>query len=189
MSQQNKGYVFGGILLGAAGLVWALWGKQSNVTYAAVEGISVFAVIYLIAQSSERVTELVVSALSLLPNAPEEKKNDALKALRTADSTLNGNPAEADLSVVADKAADKTAAKEDADVARKDIAFLAGGLAVLLCAIGVNALNFGLVGHIGATGVNGDLDRLLTTLAAAGGTKTLHELIGRFQKSKEAAEE
>ena len=50
-------------------------------------------------------------------------------------------------------------------------------------------LNYGLASHIGLSGVNGSVDRVMTTLAAAGGSKSLHEMLSRFQKSKESAEE
>jgi hypothetical protein len=53
----------------------------------------------------------------------------------------------------------------------------------------VNVLNYGLVGQVGADGVDRWVDRLLTALAAAGGTKALHELVGRLQKAKESSEE
>ena len=82
-----------------------------------------------------------------------------------------------------------TVAKDAVDAKRKDHAFLAGGLSVALCALAVNALNYRLMNHLGATGVSAGLDRVLTALAAAGGTKALHELIGRFEKAKDSDEE
>ena len=80
MSENKRGiagYVVTGLGLGAAGLGWAVWGSTSDVTFSAVEGISVFAVLYLIAQSSVRVTELVVNELSLL-DSPEKTRQEAL---------------------------------------------------------------------------------------------------------------
>lgn len=50
------------------------------------------------------------------------------------------------------------------------------------------ALNYGLLESLGTTGVDGDVDRFVTALAAAGGSKASHELVGRMQKAKEASE-
>ena len=178
------GYLVTGLLLGIAGLAWAIFGTTAEVAYGTIEGVSVFAVVYLIAQSSERVVEFVVNGLNLLPvkNDPESKKQKALAKIRKLDSTNNGNP-------TMEEVDEKTTQQANVDAARKELAFVGGGLSILLCAVGVNALNYGLMKHIGAVGVNADVDRLLTTLAAAGGTKTLHELIGRFEKAKESKEE
>ena len=63
------------------------------------------------------------------------------------------------------------------------------GLSLALCALAVNGLNYRLMDAIGADGVSAGFDRLLTALAAAGGSKSLHDLISRLQKAKEAAEE
>lgn len=197
-----------GVVLAIVGVWWAATGDTSEVKFKAVEGISVFAVLYVIAQAAERVTEWVVDLLSLIPESPEQTKKESLKEVRVANSTLNGNPRLADfgpqlgttdsvtLSAVVESAANRTSAaaetKKEAekkvDEARRDITFLAHGVSIVVCALAVNWLNYGLLQHIGAEGVDGGLDRLFTALAAAGGTKALHELIGRFQKSKEATE-
>lgn len=58
----------------------------------------------------------------------------------------------------------------------------------MVCAVAVNRLNYGLLEHVGATGINSRTDRFFTMLAAAGGTKALHELIGRLQSAKEASD-
>lgn len=75
------------------------------------------------------------------------------------------------------------------DEVRKDVAFFAHGLAILLAAAAVKFLNYGIFLHLGAEGVNRGIDALFTALAAAGGAKGLHELIGRMQESKEKAQE
>lgn len=85
-------------------------------------------------------------------------------------------------------ATQKKEGEEKAEGARRDIVFLGHGVSFAACALAVNWLNYGLLQHIGAEGVDGRVDRLFTALAAAGGTKALHELIGRFQKAKESTE-
>lgn len=204
---QSTLYIGGGLLLAAYGVTQAFAASSSGVTYRAVEGISAFAVLYVIAQGVERATELVVNLLSLLPSSPHKKKNAALREVRAANSTLNGNPTFSDfdldipegdasaLRLAVRTAADAKQAGEDkkkneavVEERRRDIAFLALGLSIALSAVAVRQLNYGLLVHIGAENVNVNLDRLLTVLAAAGGTKALHELIGRLQKAKESAE-
>lgn len=204
---QSTAYVVGGILLFLGGAALAYFGPTSSVTYRTVEGISVFAVLYLISQSVERVTEWVVDLLSLVSSSPQQRKEAGLAKIRAADSTLNGNPTIADFGVqlagggegvaaavstaveaTSAATADKEDGEEEVAQARRDITFLAHGASVLLCASAVCALNYSLLDQVGAKDVNDGVDRLVTVLAAAGGTKALHELIGRMQKAKEAAE-
>lgn len=205
---QTAVYMGGGVVLLFFGVYWALEGRTSGVTYEVVEGISVFAALYVIAQAAERVTEWVVDGLSLIPASPEKRKEDALREIRAANSTLNGNPTLADfgpalaeevtrnavqvVTAVATKNQEAVEKKEEGEAkvaeARRDIKFLAHGVSLTVCALAVNALNYGLLEHVGAVGVKPDVDRLLTVVAAAGGTKALHELIGRVQKAKESAE-
>lgn len=200
------GYLIGGVVLGVAGMAWAAAGPTSKVVYVPVQGISVFAVLYVVAQAAERITEWVIDLLSLRGTSPEVRKQDALLKVRKANSTLNGNPTVADLTVrsLGDGGADnrikalvqanaataegKSVAEKEVATARRDITFLAHGLSIALCALAVTGVNYGLLGYLGAKHVNGGLDRLITALAAAGGTKALHELIGRFQSTKESAE-
>lgn len=208
MTVQSAVYMIGGILLAGFGVWWVVEADPSSVTYATVEGISVFAVLYVIAQAAERVTEWLIDLLSLIPDSPENRKNEALKEVRQANSTLNRNPTLADfgpqlvagtegalanamtaaVQATSQAAAGKKEGEEKVEAARRDIVFLAHGLSFAVCAVAVNALNYGLLRHIGAEGVDGRVDRLFTALAAAGGTKALHELIGRFQKAKESTE-
>jgi hypothetical protein len=201
-----KVYILVGIALIVLGVVWVWFGPSTSVTYKPIEGISVFAALYLIAQAAERVTEWVGDLLSLNNSSPQQKKERALQQLRAANSTLNGNPTLADFGAVAGGSAvvpgaltalvkqnqsaveEKEAAEAEVKETRREITFLAHGVSVVVCAVGVNALNYGVLRHIGAEGFNPAVDRLLTVIAAAGGTKGLHELIGRMQKAKESAE-
>jgi hypothetical protein len=194
-AKPNYAYVAVGVLGVVFGLVWILFRSPSSVTYKTVEGISVFAVLYIIAQTAERATEWTIDLVSLAPRSSEKKKKEALKELRAANSTLNGNPTVADVvgndAAMANEAAareEKKKAEEKIEAKRLDHVFLGHGLSFAVCALGVNGLNYGLLDHVGAQGVHGDVDRLLTAAAAAGGTKALHELIGRFQKAKEGSE-
>lgn len=175
-----------GIITGIAGVAIALLASAADVTYTAVEGIAVFAVLYVIAQGVERVVEWVVDLASLFPASPGKEKDEALRKLVKANSTMNGNPSVADFDEEANTASAEKATVEEK---RTDITFLAHGLSILLAAIGVKLVNYGIFSHLGATGVAENVDQLLTALAAAGGSKSLHELIGRLQKAKEGSEE
>lgn len=186
---QAKLYVGAGIGLSVLAVMWVLFGDTSSLTFEAAEGISVFAALYVIAQSAERVTEWVVDLLSLLPASPEKRKEEALREVRSANSTLNGNPTLADIvgpAEVQAVVAKKEGGEEKVQEARRDIKFLAHGVSLAVCAVAVNGLNYGFLRHIGADPdqLNEGLDRLFTVVAAAGGTKGLHELIGRMQSRR-----
>lgn len=178
-------YRVGGAALGVAGIIVVFVAGVSKATYAPVAGIAVFAVLYVIAQAVERLVEWVTEGLKLIPDSPGAKKSEAVRALRDANSTLNGNPAIADFTAAQ---ASKAANEEVVEKARTDILFLGHGLSILLCSIAVNWMNYGIMDSLGASHLNADLDRLLTALAAAGGSKGLHELIGRVQAAKENAQ-
>lgn len=175
-----------GILTGIVGVAVALNASDSKIEYKPIEGISVFAVLYVIAQGVERLVEWTIDLATLLDQSPGKKKDAGLRALTTANSTLNGNPTLDAFETAATEAAD---AKKEVETARTDITFLAHGLSILLAAIAVNWLDYGIFTHLGASGVSESADHLFTALAAAGGSKGVHELVGRLQKSKEASEE
>lgn len=175
-----------GILTGIVGVAVALHASDSKIEYKPIEGISVFAVLYVIAQGVERLVEWTIDLATLLDQSPGKKKDAGLRALTTSNSTLNGNPTLDAFQTAATEAAD---AKKEVETARTDITFLAHGLSILLAAIAVNWLDYGIFTHLGASGVSESADHLFTALAAAGGSKGVHELVGRLQKSKEASEE
>lgn len=176
------GVVFG--LGGVAVAVWEPFDSSSDVKYAPLVGISVFAVLYVIAQAVERLVEWVVDILTLLKGSPGQVKAETLRNIGNLDSTINGNPAVTNFDAVTQE---KQTEEQKLDTAITDITFLAHGLSILLCACAVVALDYGLLESLGATGFAGWADRLVTALAAAGGSKGLHELIGRMEKTKEQA--
>jgi hypothetical protein len=177
-------YRVGGAVLGIAGILWVFLGPRAGATYDVVAGTSVFAVLYVLAQAVERLVEWVVEGLSLIPASPGDTKARAVRKLRQANSTINGNP---DLSAF-DDSETKASVEKTVDDKRADIRFLSHGLSILFCAIAVNGTNYGMMDSLGAHGLSNDVNRLLTALAAAGGSKGLHELIGRVQVAKEKAQ-
>jgi hypothetical protein len=181
----NDVYSAAGLVLGAAGIAIAAFGPSADVTLTPVDGISMFAVLYLIAQAAERVTEFAVLSLSWKLPSSEENKTLALKEVRAAQTEIMSTIASS-ASVSTDT---KEAAKELVALARRALAVFAGGLGILLCAAMVRATDFLILSTVGLTGVDERVDIVITTLAAAGGSKGLHETISRIQKSKEKSEE
>lgn len=181
----NHVYVAAGLVLGAVGIAIAAFGSSGDVTLTPVDGISMFAVLYLIAQAAERVTEFAVLSLSWKFPSAEENKMLALKEVRAAQTEI--------VSTIASAAAvstdTKEAAKEKVALARRALGVFAGGLGILLFAAMVRATDFLLLSTVGLAGVNERVDVVITTLAAAGGGKGLHETISRIQKSKEKSDE
>ncbi len=180
----SPAYRVGGAALGVAGIIIIFVGGVSDAAYVPVAGVAVFAVLYVIAQAVERLVEWITEGLKLIPDSPGAKKTRAVRAIRDTNLMLTAMPNAVDRSTLTAMAATEKVAEES----RTDIRFLGHGLSILLCAIAVNWLNYGLMGSLGATDLNPDFDRLLTALAAAGGSKGLHELIGRVQASKENAQ-
>jgi hypothetical protein len=173
MSVQDRTYIGVGVALALAGMLWVLLVDPSNVQYdGAVEGISLFAVLYVIAQGAERITEWIIDGLSLLRGSPEKKKEEGQRGIRAA--------------LIQAQAPQQEEVKK-VNQAKTALTFLGHGISFFACVIAVNALNFGILRTIGAQNVSGDLDRFVTALAAAGGGKALHELVGRLQTAKEAA--
>lgn len=201
-------YRIGGVAFGVLGLAYIfvapLLGLTSKATYAPAAGIAAFAVLYVIAQAVERLVEWITDFLKLFPESSGAKKVELTRVLRAANSTLNGNPTLADFgdrpandeislqtavtTAVEGMADDKKTKEKEVDTARTDIRFLAHGLAILLAAIAVTWMNYGILASLGATNFSDNLNRLVTALAAAGGSTALHELISRVQVAKENAQ-
>lgn len=85
-----------GIIFGVAGIAVALWAPSSGVTHKPVEGIAVFATLYVLAQGVERLVEWANDLAGLIPRTPQAEKQAAVRSVSTANSTLNGNPSAAD---------------------------------------------------------------------------------------------
>jgi hypothetical protein len=187
-------YVGVAITLVVAGCLLALWANQSEVKYESVATVSSFAVLYVLAQGIERLVELVIGVVDSLTGADqfaETRKRNALEALKKSTATQHGNSSdgigagEADNKALADKTVE---AKKDVDNARGDLTVLTQGLSFSLSIITVSYVHYGVLGSIGATHLNVGVDRLFTALAIMGGSKGLHDLISKVQKSKENEE-
>jgi hypothetical protein len=165
---------------GAAALIGVLVGQLAagcGVDFSPAEGISVFAVLYVLAQGVERVVEVTVTVVDLLATKAgatfaEARKRTAAASVRAA-LQAGGPPAPTDV--------------VEAQEARADLAVLAAGLGFGLAYALVGYLGVGILNIIGVHHLAPEMDRAFTALAITGGSKGLHELIGRLEKSKEAA--
>lgn len=153
---------------------------RADVTYKPAAGVSVFAVLYVLAQGVERVVEFIIGAVTALDkDFAENRKRNALASLAAAGTAAPGS--------VAPAAADPETEKK-AKEARLDIGVLAQGLAFAFAYSFVSYFEFGIFQTIGVENMADGADRALTAVAVMGGAKGLHDLIGKVQKSKEASE-
>lgn len=205
-------YYLTGVVTAGLGLYMA-WSAlpeagQDAVTYATAEGISAFAVLYIIAQASERIVEVVTGIVGYVigkasrDKAPELVKAKAKQTLRVLNSTTIGNPTIAELigsrapaEAIQQATTAQAQTKTEAESAEEKLQEAVGpirafglGVSILVCAAAVTTLDYSLLRHVGVTNTAPWADQILTTLAAAGGTKALHDLIGRFEASKQAKE-
>jgi hypothetical protein len=165
---------------GAAVLIGVVVGQLAaggDVGFSQEEGISVFAVLYVLAQGVERVVEFTVIVVDLLAakvgaTFAEARKRTAAASIRAA---LQAGAPPAPTDVV------------EARESRADLAVLAGGLGFGLAYALVGYLGVGILSIIGVHDLMPWMDRAFTALAIGGGSKGLHELVGRLQKTKEAA--
>jgi hypothetical protein len=185
----RQSYVGVAVALVIVGCLLAWWANQSDVKYKSVATVSTFAVLYVLAQGIERLVELIIGVVDALPMSnkfAETRKRKALDVMKNPDSTQNGNSGFAD---DAGKDADKSAeARKDADNARGDLTVLTQGMSFSLSIIAVSYVHYGVLGTIGATHLNVGVDRAFTALAIMGGSKGLHDLISKVEKSKENEE-
>lgn len=175
------GYVAAAAALVAVGVVAGQLLVRADVSFTPAEGVSVFAVLYVLAQGVERVVEFVISSVTLVDgNFAENRKRRAVSLI---NSTTNGNPQGLDASPA--KVAE---AQEEAKEARLDLGVFSQGLAFALAYALVSYFEFGIFDAVGVTGIAPGADRALTAVAVMGGAKGLHDLLGKIQKSKEASE-
>lgn len=135
---------------------------------ALAEGLSPFAAVYVAAQALERLLEPLSPWIR--GNEKKEAKVQLMRALADNDS-----PAQA-------------GAQRMLGAVRADRAVVFWAVATVLAMVLSASTGLFLLHLIGVTGGPSWLDILVTGLAIGGGTKPLHDLITRIEKSKEKAE-
>jgi hypothetical protein len=173
--------VVGGALVGAALCAWliiAFVEEGPSALSGPVEGISLFALFYVLAQAVERIIELFASIFFTTAGAKKERDGalNSLNAAQTADEEM---------------ACRHDAGKAQARIEQRRLerAILASAFATVLGIYASAELNVSLLTAVGvdekAAPRWGHL--VVTGLAIGGGTKPLHDLISRVQAAKDKA--
>jgi hypothetical protein len=157
------------VVVSGAFIGWGLWNWINPSDYHPAAGVSIFALLYIFAQSIERILEPFSSYVgSATVDGKTVSKAAALRAL----------------------AADPSPAKKAvADQARRARGIVLWGVASALGMVASGAFGVFLLRAAGATSVRPFFDILVTGLAIGSGTKPLHDLISNIQKSKEGKED
>lgn len=182
-------YVVGSVVCVIVGVVSGLlvnvWTEVDGFVFA--EGISLFALLYVVAQGVERINEFVVNVLNHVltkddPVFAERRKKAALTNLRKLSMEARGaDSPDVDLAAVVDKS--------ELDSARKEIALLTAGVGFGLTFFFVASLDTGLLEIIVTSPhIPSGVDWLLSAAVLTGGATGLHELLSKLKASKEKDE-
>ena len=189
----DVGYTVAGVAIAIVGWIVGTALVSRAATFSAAPGISVFALVYVLAQADERLVELTLSIADAVATrigkqlAPTTKAK-ALVALSAASAAgAAGMAGAAAPAGGAGPAA--TTAKEEADGAAADTHAMAFGLSLGFAFVACGYFEIGFLKLIGVTGTPLWVDRFLSALIIAGGSKPLHDLITKVQKSKEKDEQ
>jgi uncharacterized membrane protein YfcA len=164
-------HIIGAYVVAGVGLLigWALWKWLKPHAFKPAPGISIFALLYIFAQATERILEPFSSYVG-------SAEVDGQKVSKTAaPSALAANPS--------------PVTKATADQARRARGIVLWGFASALGMVGSGACGVLLLRTAGVTGARPVFDILVTGLAIGAGTKPLHDLISNIQKSKEGKED
>jgi hypothetical protein len=153
------------------------------------EQFSIFAVLYIVAQASERLVEPLMK--NVAPQEVEHAKAAVKVTAKTRQAAvLAGNPEAA-----ASSAAEESVAQKALDRIQGQRAVIAWAIASSFALIICGLLGLGLIEAVSTTDVTGfkealfrRVDVIVTGLAIGAGTKPLHDLITRIEKSKSAAD-
>jgi len=211
--QPTTKYVVASLLIVVLGVVIAVltvafgW---SSVTRSTVEGVTVFAILFVLAQAIERVVELVLPWLDRLIlriakwDVPvENRKAHTLsarkaKAIQEVRKATNAGIPNAALRIasfggtgvdsVKEQAVETSQAEKKTKEVRNETALLTQSLSFAIALVLVVWFKFSLTGEVGFENVPNWLDFLLTAAAIMGGSAGLHDLVSKIQKQKENEE-
>lgn len=159
----------------------ALVGESlQHPAFTPASGISVFAVMYIVAQVIERLQEPFVpwvgrSGTVDKPTAKATRDEKVAKAIENP-----GDPA---------KAIEAAKAQRVVDQIRANLTLLLWGSSAALAMVASGYFGLYLLKGVGVNGSSLWLDIIVTGLAIGGGTKPLHDLIGNISASKKAKED
>ena len=191
LPQRNYVYAAGLLFAAGLGLGWLIGGARKSVVIAAVDGVSVFAAYYVVAQVIERIQE------PFTPWIGRAKTDDGTTVAQPkAKATRENKVAEARKAAVDPKktkteveAAGVAAAKAQriVDQIRVNLTLVLWASSSVLAMIASAYFGLHLLKAVGipVTGFPDTLmDILITGLAIGGGTKPLHDLISNFTEAK-----
>ena len=182
--------IIAGVLLVGGGLLAAFLPPLEGVVLKLKpeDGFSVFAILYVLAQAIERLTQVFVPILDRIiaigdvDGTASKRKRDAVQGVRLQNLQIRA--------AVAGGATVAVAADDEKEVTAANIekALLTNVVALAFAAWAVGWFNFSLLGAIGFEGVPTAIDHVVTAVAIMGGTAGLADLISKIQKSKTADE-
>lgn len=177
---------YGVALVGfAAGIAVTL--RQTPTPFTPLDGFSALALFYITAQAIERVIEPFTGLVTVQPAAGEPAKSKAEAESERASALAAAYAAvpEATQAHVAEAARWQRVIDE----IRANTALYAWGVATAIGALASGFLGLYLMQAVGAKAVPNWLDVVVTGLIVGGGSKALHDLISKIEKSKETSED
>jgi hypothetical protein len=174
--------IFLGLVAFGIGLLLALFVIETGVTFQPTDGITAFALFYVLALGIERLLEFVGSPIEWLltlfgrnktkPKLKKELDEKVRNALNAPKSTDEANRA--------------AQAQADVDAATKGRTAGIAGFAAGLGVIAADYFNADFLSAIGIREVEPAIALVVTGLVIAGGSKQLHDLITNISKKSEA---
>ena len=159
------------VVMGAGVLAgWLLWKYVKPLNFVPVQGMSIFAALYIFAQIIERVME---PFSSLLGSAKDDKQVKFTK--KEALQQFAQEPSPKTRALVAQ--------------VRRNRTVIIWAIASLLAMLASGGLGLFLLRSVGLKGAPVAVDVLVTGLAIGSGTKPLHDLISNLQSSSTSKEE
>jgi hypothetical protein len=148
-----------------------------------VEGVSVFAVVIVVAAAIERLLEPLVSYWGLT------KKDEASGEVKTARRNIGqaSAPGAEDVTALTNAKASLDEAKKKLDQATTNRAIVVWTIATVLALLASGIVGLYMLRLVGVPEPPRGLDILITGLAIGAGTKPLHDLLTSIEKKKETA--
>ena len=177
-------------LVAISGVLGVVIRGDSKVIFHLQDGVTAFAVLFVLAQALERLNLILVPILDWLlgkvaGETASKAKSDALSSIRLSRlAATDPTPGKG-------KEDDGKSLDEDAKtVTRANVekALLTTSLAFAVGILGIALLKFSLLGALGYEGVPAWVDVLVTAAAISGGAAGLGDLISKIQKSKTSDE-
>ncbi|HWM35241.1 MAG TPA: hypothetical protein VNR36_13515 [Pseudolysinimonas sp.] len=192
-SPRKRYVVVSAVLVAAGAVAGPIIRGESDVTFTLPDGVTAFAVLFVLATALERLNVILVplfdwvlGALGGGDGSAGTVKTAALSNIRQARlAAMNLAPA------VEGFAATAASLDDDAEkVTRSNTekALLTTALAFTVGILGISLLKFSLMNSIGYFGVPAGIDVLVTAAAISGGAAGLGDLISKIQKSKTTQE-